>query len=65
VLGSLVSHHLDDIPCKNYTFTTIYVFIKVMPETLSFPVFSVCLHYMHQVLELLRSLFMFLHIYCS
>jgi len=30
--GHLVSHQLDDIQCKNYNY--IFMFIKVMPETL-------------------------------
>jgi len=35
---SLVSHYLDDILCKNYNY--IFIFIKVMPETISIPFFG-------------------------
>ena len=34
---SLVSHYLNDIPCKNYNYT--FVFLKVIPKTLLVPIF--------------------------
>jgi len=34
----LVLHYLDDILCKNYNY--IFMFVKVMPETLLVPFFS-------------------------
>jgi len=35
---NLVSHYLNDIPCKNYNYT--FVFVKVVPKTLLVPFFS-------------------------
>ena len=32
---SLVSHYLNDIPCKNYNY--VFVFVKVMPKILLVP----------------------------
>ena len=34
----MVSHYLNDIPCKNYNYT--FVFVKVIPKTLLVPFFS-------------------------
>jgi len=34
---SLVSHYLNDIPCKNYNYT--FVFVKVIPKTVLVPLF--------------------------
>ena len=34
---SLVSHFLNDIPCKNYNY--FFVFVKVMPKILLVPFF--------------------------
>jgi len=34
----LVSHYLNDIPCKNYSYT--FVFVKVIPKILLVPFFS-------------------------
>jgi len=34
---SLVSHYLNDNPCKNYNYT--FVFVKVIPKTLLVPFF--------------------------
>ena len=36
--ASLVSHYLNDIPCKIYNYT--FVFVKVIPKTLLVPFFS-------------------------
>jgi len=35
---SLVSHYLNDIPCKNYNY--VFVFVKIMPKILLVPFFS-------------------------
>jgi len=34
----LVSHYLNDIPCKNYNY--VFAFVKVMPKILLVPFFT-------------------------